>query len=180
MPHIKVEIKGVSAELVLGNYMPKDPTIYEDWQEFYRYDDLIHESQLLTEHVAEITIWKDNEELLKGRIPANQFKSEKSFCPAMEQNALYLRTECAENAVYICEFDTENFKLSKLLFNTQDYDCLFKVGNSFITSLSYDSKKHPLEWQSATPIGNICLLCKFENGYLVPTYDAVNKISSDK
>jgi len=27
-------------------------------------------------------------------------------------------------------------------------------------------------------VGNICVLCRFENGYLVPVYDAVNKIAS--
>jgi len=180
MAKIKIEIKGVGAELVLGNYMPKDPTIYKDWQEFYRYDDLIHESQLLSEHVNEILIIKDGEHFFSGQIQANQFKAEKSFCPAMEQNELYLRAECVENAVYACEFETKSFELSKLFFETQDYDTLFKVGKSFITSVLYENKKLELEWKNATPLGSICLLCKFENGYLVPIYDAINKVEAKK
>ena len=175
---IKLEIKGVSAELVLGNYMPKDPTIYEDWQEFFRYDDLIHESQLLSDYVNEITIWKNEAQIFKGKIPASQFKAAKSFSPAMEQNSLYLRAECAENAVYSAEFDVGDFDLNKLYFETQDYDSLFKVGKSFVTNILYKDKKIELEWKSAVSIGNICLLCKFENGYLTPLYDAVNKINA--
>jgi len=174
---IKLEIKGVSAELVLGNYMPKDPTIYENWQEFFRYDDLIHESQLLSDYVNEITIWKNDERIFKGKIPISQFKSQKSFSPVMEQNALYLRTECAENAVYSAEFDIDDFDLNKLYFETQDYDMFFKLGKAFITNILYNDKKFKLEWKEAVSIGNICLLCKFENGYLAPVYDAVNKIA---
>jgi len=33
-----------------------------------------------------------------------------------------------------------------------------------------------LEWVSAHPVGDICLLCRFDNGYLVPFYDAVKKL----
>lgn len=175
---IKLEIKGVGAELALGNYMPKDPTIYNDWQEFYHYDDLIHESQLLSDYVSEIVIWKDDKEFFKGKIPANQFKTQKSFSPAMEQDLLYLRTECAENAVFSAEFETTEFDKNKLFFETQDYDLLFKVGKSFITNIIYENRKIDLEWKSATPVGNICLLCKFNAGYLVPVYDAINKVNA--
>lgn len=172
---IKIELKGIAAELVLGNYMPKDRTIYENWEEFFHYNDLIHESQLLADYVNEVTIWKDDEQVFHGRIPASKFRPQKSFCPAMEQGSLYLRTECAENAVYSCEFEAEEFDIDKLFFETQDYDSLFRVGKSFITNVFYDGESKPLTWVSATPVGNICLLCSFEKGYLVPLYDAVNK-----
>ncbi|NDV46459.1 hypothetical protein D0T49_05315 [Paludibacter sp. 221] len=177
MQHIKIEIKGVSAELALGNYMPKDPTIYENWEDFYHYDDIIHESLLLSEYVNELTIFKDGEQTFKGHIPASQFKAQKSISPVMEQGSLYLRTECVENAVYTCEFDVEEFDITKLFFETQDYDSFFKVGKSFITNALYDGKVIKPEWQSAVPVGNICLLCRFENGYLIPQYDAVGKKS---
>lgn len=180
MGKIKIEIKGVSAELALGNYMPKDPTIYNDWQDFYHYADLIHESQLLSNYINEITIWKDDEEIFKGKIPLNQFKTQKSFCPAMEQNGFYLRTECVENAIYSGEFESNEFNLNKLFFETQDYDLLFKTGTAFITNILYENKKIELEWNNGQAIGNICLLCKFENGYLIPTYDAINKVESTK
>ena len=64
----------------------------------------------------------------------------------------------------------------KLLFETQDYDLLFKVGISFLSKIIYDNQELNLEWVSAKPVGNICLLCRAENGYLVPLYDAVRKI----
>lgn len=180
MSKIEIEIKGVSAELVLGNYMPKDPTIYENWEEFYHYDDLIHESQLLSDYVTEITILKDGEQAFKGNIPASKLNAQKSFIPVMQQGALYLRTECVENAVYRCEFETPDFELSKLSFETQDYDLLFKVGKSFIVCPVYDGKPLQLTWISATPVGNICLLCRCDNGYLIPVYDAINKIEAAK
>ncbi len=180
MERIEIEIKGVSAELVLGSYMPDDPTIYNEWQEFFRYDDLIHESQLLSDYVSEITIRKDGEQVFTGHIPSGKFKPRKSFMPAMEQGALYLRTECVENAEYRCEFETESFDLNKLFFDTQDYDLLFKVGKSFVTNPVYDNKPLELTWVSGKPVGNLCLLCRFDNGYLVPVYDAVNKVESKK
>ncbi|MEI8273627.1 MAG: hypothetical protein WCG08_13480, partial [Paludibacter sp.] len=90
---------------------------------------------------------------------------------------LYLRTECAEQAVYQCEFEAEQFDKMKLFFETQDYDLLFKVGNSFISKIIYEDKVLHLEWVSAKPVGNICLLCRAENGFLVPVYDAVGKIA---
>ena len=177
MSKIKIQISGVGAELVLGNYMPKDATIFNDWLEFYHFNDIIHETQLLAEHVSEITICQDEENVFKGKIPEIKFISQKSFSPVMVEHALYLRTECAEQAVYECEFETDNFDKNKLFFETQDYDLLFKVGKSFITNILYDHQSFPIEWVSAHPIGDICLLCRFENGYLVPVYDAVKKIA---
>ncbi len=177
---IEIEIKGISAEIVLGNYMPKDPAIYNDWQEFFHYNDLIHESQLLSEYVKEIIVRKNNTEIYKGKIPGHQFKQAKSFMPVMKQNSLYLRTECAEDAVYSCIFEAGSFDFSGLLFETQDYDTLFKVGKSFITRILYKDKRIKPEWKSATPVGNICVLCKYDNGYLIPVYDAVNKAEAEK
>lgn len=176
MPHIKIELKGVAAELVLGNYMPQDPTIYNNWQDFFRYDDLIHESQLLSEYVQELTVMEDDKELYRGGMPDGRFVAEKSYCPVLTQQALYLRTECAEQAVYACEFNMEEFDFNRLYFSTQDYDLLFRTGRSFIAHILYDGQEFTPEWQSATPIGNICLLCHADNGYLVPQYDAVNKV----
>lgn len=93
----------------------------------------------------------------------------------MVDRALYLRTECAEEAIYSCEFDTENFDLQLLTFETQDYDFLFKVGNAFLDKIFYNGLPLQAEWQSGKPVGNICLLCRCENGYLVPLFDAINK-----
>ena len=42
MSHITIQLSGIAAELVLGNYMPTDPTIMKNWEEFYHYNDLIH------------------------------------------------------------------------------------------------------------------------------------------
>ena len=175
MSKINIQLSGVAAELVLGNYMPKDLTIYNDWLEFYHFNDIIHETQLLTEYVTEIEIKQDEVIVFKGKIPDTNFIPVKSFSPVLIQQALYLRTECAENAVYQCEFEIENFDKDKLLFETQDYDLLFKVGKSFISKLIYDNTPQPLIWVSARPVGDICLLCRYVNGYLVPIYDAVHK-----
>ena len=65
----------------------------------------------------------------------------------------------------------------KLMFETQDYDLLFKVGSSFLSKVTYDAKELNPEWVSGKPVGNICLLCRAENGYLMPVYDAVRKIA---
>lgn len=176
MSKINIKLSGVAAELVLGNYMPKDATIFNDWQEFYHFNDLIHETQLLSEHVAEIEIQQNEEVVFKGKIPGTRLLPQKSSSPVLVQRALYLRTECAEQAFFQCEFETENFDKEKLYFETQDYDLLFKVGKSFIATVLYDKQSFPLEWVSAHPIGDICVLCRFENGYLVPVYDAVKKI----
>jgi hypothetical protein len=178
MSKIKIQISGVGAELVLGNYMPGDETIYNDWQEFFHFNDVIHESQLLSEHVSEIEIKQDELEIFKGKITDTQFQPQKSFSPVLVQLALYLRTECVEQSVFQCEFETENFDKNKLCFETQDYDLLFKVGRLFITGMVYDELPLSLEWVSAHPIGNICLLCRYENGHLVPVYDAIKKLAT--
>jgi hypothetical protein len=175
MSKINIQLSGVAAELVLGNYMPKDSTIYNDWMEFYHFNDIIHETQLLSEFVSEIEIKQDEVIVFKGKIPVVNFQHGKSFSPVLTQQALYLRTECAENAVYQCEFEIENFDKTKLLFETQDYDLLFKVGKSFISKIIYDQTPLSLVWVSAQPVGDICLLCRYVNGYLVPLYDAVHK-----
>jgi hypothetical protein len=177
MSKIKIQISGVGVEMVLGNYMPKDATIFNDWLEFYHFNDIIHETQLLAEYVSEIIISEDEVNVYKGKIPAIKFIPHKSFSPVMVEHALYLRTECAEQAVYACEFEIDNFDRNRLFFGTQDYDLLFKVGKSFITNVIYDNQSFQLEWVSAHPIGDICLLCRFEKGYLVPVYDAVKKIA---
>jgi len=176
MSKIKIQISGVGAELVLGNYMPGDATIFNDWQEFYHFNDLIHETQLLVEYVSEIEIKVDDLVLFRGKIPDTKFIPQKSCSPLMIEQGIYLRTECAENAVYQSEFEIESFDKNKLFFETQDYDLLFKVGNAFISHLIYDQVSYPLEWVSAHPVGDICLLCRFDNGYLVPFYDAVKKL----
>lgn len=177
MSKINIQISGVGAELVLGNYMPKDATIFNDWQEFYHFNDLIHETQLMAGYVSEIVIKQDDVVLFQGKIPDTKFFPRKSFSPVLVPQALYLRTECAEQAVYKCEFEMENFNKNNLFFETQDYDLLFKVGKSFIVGVLYERQTFPLEWVSAHPLGDICLLCRCENGYLVPVYDAVKKVA---
>ena len=56
MSKINIQLTGIAAELVLGNYMPKDSTIFNDWMEFYHFNDIIHETQLLTDYISEIEI----------------------------------------------------------------------------------------------------------------------------
>lgn len=177
MSKIKIRITGIGAELALGNYMPRDATIFNDWQEFFHFDDLIHETQLLTEYVAEIEIRQDDVVVFTGKIPDTKFQSQKSYSPVLVPQALYLRTECAEQAVYQCEFEMDDFDKNKLFFETQDYDLLFKVGKSFVIQVLYDHQPFPLEWISGKPVGNICLLCRFQDGYLVPVYDALKKMA---
>jgi len=177
MSTIQIILKGVAAELTLGSYMPKDATIFNSWEDFYHFNDLIHVSQLLAEHISEIEIKKNDEVIFTGKIPACQFKAQKSFSPALKDSTLYLRTECAEQAIYQCEFETEQFDKMKLMFETQDYDLLFKVGNCFLSRTIYDGKELNLDWVNGKPVGNICLLCRAENGYLVPVYDAVRKLT---
>lgn len=179
MSRIKIELTGVAAELVLGNYMPKDATIFNNWEEFYHFNNLIHESQLLMEHVSEIQIKQDDEVIFAGKIPAINIIAQKSCSPVLVQQSLYLRTECAEQAVYRCEFEAENFDKKNLFFETQDYGLLFKVGSSFLAKVIYKGTELEPEWISGKPVGNICLLCRFENGYLVPVYDAVNKLTTN-
>jgi len=178
MSTINIKLSGVGAELVLGNYMPKDATIFNDWLEFYHFNDLIHETQLLADYVSEIVIKQDDQIVFQGKIPGTKFIPQKSFSPVLVQQALYLRTECAERAEYECTFVTGNFDKNKLFFETQDYDLLFKVGKSFITGLLYDQQPFQLEWVRAHPVGDLCLLCRCENGFLVPVYDAVKKLGA--
>ena len=178
MSKISIQISGVAAELALGKYMPKDTTIFNNWEEFFHYNDLIHCSQLLTEHISEIQIKQDDAIVFTGQIPAQQLKPQKSSSPVLEQSSLYLRTECAEQAVYQCNFKIENFNKTKLFFETQDHDLLFKIGNSFLSKIIYDGKELDLEWLSGKPVGNICILCRFENGYLVPVFDAIKKVAA--
>ncbi len=178
MAKIQIRLTGVAAEIVLGNYMPKDTTIYNNWEDFYHFNDLIHESLLLGEYISEIQIREDGNLIFAGKIPEVHFKTQKSFIPVLSDGATYLRTECAEQeAVYKVEFETENFSRSKLFFETQDYDLLFKLGNSFLSAVLYDGVAYKPEWVSGKPAGNICLLCRCENGFLIPFYDAVNKKS---
>jgi hypothetical protein len=178
MPSIKIQISGVSAEIVLGNYIPTDQTIVKNWEEFYHYNDLIHQSQLLTDHLSFVEIFIDDISVFKGKIPNSNIIYQKSFSPALFNQSLYLRTECVEQSIFQCVFETANFDKSKLLFETQSYDMLFKVGSTFIAKMLYDGKELDLVWLSGKPIGNICVLCNCENGYLVPFYDAINKIKS--
>lgn len=177
MSLIQIQLTGVGAELTLGNYMPKDATIFNNWEDFYHYNDLIHESQLLADYISEIQIKQDDEMIFTGKIPPSQLKLQKSYSPVLKQKALYLRTECAEKAVFQCTLEVESFDKMKLTFETQDYDLLFKVGNSFLSKVKYDGLELNLDWISAKPVGNICVLCRFDNGYLVPVYDAVNKLA---
>ncbi len=175
MSKIRITIKGIAAELVLGNYLPSDKTIFENWEEFFHYNSVLHVTQLIADYISEIEILKDEVQLYKGKIPANQFVREKSFLPNMIPNGIYLRTECVENAVYSIETEIENFDLTKLKFSTQDYELLFKTANDFVSEMLYDNNKLDLTWVSAVPVGSICLLCGYQNGLLVPIYDAVTK-----
>lgn len=179
MQKITIQLTGVAAELALGNYMPKDATIFNNWEDFYHFNDLIHVSQLLTDHISEIQISCDGEVVFSGQISPAHIRPQKSISPVLQHRALYLRTECAEQAVYRCEFETESFDKNLLSFETQDYDHLFKVGKSFLNKVQYDGRELGTEWISGKPVGNICVLCRFENGYLVPLYDAVNKIGAE-
>lgn len=176
MSKIQITIKGIAAELVVGNYLPSDKTIFNYWEEFYNYNDVLHVSQLLSEHISEITVTVDGITLFTGKIPAEAFKKEKSFMPAMIENNVYLRTECVENAVFTSETEIDSFSIQKLRFQTQDYDLIFKTAKSFVTGVYYDDTKLDLTWTKGEPIGNICLLCGFQNGYLLPIYDAIKKV----
>lgn len=175
MSKIKINIQGVAAELSLGNYTPIDKTIFDNWEDFYKYNDVLHESQLVADHITEIEIWIDEKLHFKGKIPAKQFIAAKSFMPKMTEDSLYLRTECVENASYSVETEIDNFDMNKLTFTTQDYELIFKAAKEFVSSISYDNKKLELEWLKGEPLGNICLLCGYQNGYLLPIYDAIKK-----
>lgn len=175
-----ITIKGISAELVLGNYMPGDPTIMNNWEEFYRYDDLLHESCLLSDHISEITVETEGQQIFSGKSTLIPRIQQKSYSPAFVSGNIYLRAECAEQAVYTASVETESFEINQLSFLVQDFDLLFKVGKSFVSGLKYKDRTLELQWQNATPVGNICLLCGFENGFLVPYFDAIKKIYPPK
>lgn len=175
MSQVKITLKGVAAELVIGNYLPSDKTIFTNWEDFYHYNDILHTSQLIADHISEIEIVVDDTILYKAKIPAVQFRKEKSYLPNLIQDGVYLRTECIENAVYTVETEIENFDISKLTFSTQDYEQIFKTGNEFVTKVLYDSQSYELNWHSGVSVGNICLLCGFRNGFFVPMYDAISK-----
>ena len=73
MSKVRIEMSGVGAELVLGNYMPTDGTIMNNWEDFYLYNDLIHVSHLLSDYVNEINILVDEVLIYNGKIPAANF-----------------------------------------------------------------------------------------------------------
>ena len=79
MSHITIQLSGIAAELVLGNYMPTDPTIMKNWEEFYHYNDLIHTSQLLMQYINNIEVKVDDKTLYSGKIPASSIHAQKSF-----------------------------------------------------------------------------------------------------
>lgn len=178
MANIHIQISAVGVELVLGTYLPHDTFIFSDWQEFYRYNDIIHSAHIIADHVKNIKITVDGEVLYEGIIPHNQFVEQKSFSPFLVPESLYLRTECVEECVCSCTFESDIFELDKLLFETQDYDFLFKVSQKFINKITYNSVPLEFEWTAKKAIGNICLLCRYNAGYLHPLYDAVNKLST--
>jgi hypothetical protein len=178
MANIKIQLKGVGVELALGNYPKTDTKIFEEWTEFFNYNNLVHNSHLIVEHLSAVIITEDEIEVYNGKIKSFQLRHQKSHVPNFEQGGLYLRTECVEQAVYQCAFTTDRFDISKLIFETQDFDQLFKTGKSFLTNIHYQEQSLELEWISAEPIGNICLLCRYENAYLLPIYDAITKTTS--
>lgn len=181
MNKIRIEIDGVAAEIVLGNYMPTDTTIMNNWEDFYRYNDLIHKTLLLKDYISTFRVFINEQEIETVAQRKIKYEHAKTIVPFMVQDALYLRTECVEDAHFVCEFETEEeFDLSHLTANIQDYDSLFKVGNAFVEELQYKGSKINLEWQGGKPLGNICLLCGYQNGYLVPMYDAIKKVKNGK
>lgn len=175
MNKIQITIKGIGAELVLGNYLPADKTIFNNWEEFFHYNDVLHTSQLIADHITEIEIIVDGNVMHKGKIPARQFVKTKSFMPNMVENSVYLRTECIENATYKIEAEIENFNINNLQFLTQDYELIFKSAKEFISTIKYNDVDLQSNWVHGEPIGNICLLCGYQNGFLIPLYDAVTK-----
>jgi hypothetical protein len=180
MNKIGITIKGVAAELVLGNYMPTDSTIMNDWSEFYHYNDILHDSLLMMSHIKSVEIKCDNRVVYEGFISDNQISPQKSFLPALVHRALYLKTECIEEAAYVCELETDDFKVENLVFETQDFDQIFKVGKSFLANISYEGQSYKPEWVNGKPVGNLCLLCRYEDGYLIPIYDAIAKVENNR
>ena len=176
MSKINIQLTGIGAELVLGRYMPNDNTIFNDWRDFFHYNDLIHEAELISEHVSELLILQDEEVIFKGIIPETKFLPQKSFSPKFYPLAIYLKTECAEYAVYQYEFETDNFDPDKLFFEIQDYDSIFQLGRSYIANMLYDKQKLQLEWASGKRIGEACFICRRNEGNLEPIYDAIKKL----
>jgi|GEM_PF-682761 len=180
MSKFKIKIQGVAAELALGTYLPADKTIYNNWEDFYKYNDVLHTSQLIADYISEIEILENDNSIYKGKIPARQFVKEKSFLPNMIENGVYLRTECIENATYETELEISGFNITKLTFATQDYELIFRSAKEFVSKVLYDNMPLELTWVKGEPIGNICLLCGYRNGFLVPLYDAITKKYSTK
>ena len=178
MKRLVIEIKGVAAELVLGNYEPTDLTIMNDWAEFYHYNNVMHDSLLITSHVRDVKINWDGETVFQGLLPSNQVVCQQTMIPALIDQSLYLKTECVEEALYVCEFDIEEFHLADVIFETQDFDQLFKVGQDFLSVIRYENQIKKPEWVSGKPIGNLCLLCQFTGGYFIPKYDAIAKVAN--
>ena len=131
--------------------MPTDSTIQNNWEDFYHYNDLIHATQLITEHVSNIRIQKDDEVLFDGRIPYKALKPQKSFCPVMVQRALYLRTECAEEAVFEASFESEDFDISKSVSYTH-LDVYKRQGIHINEDTFYPETVHP-ETKKQVPDG---------------------------
>lgn len=172
---IKIQLKGVGVELALGEYPRTDTKIFEEWTEFFNYNNLVHTSHLMLNHLSEVIITDDDVQIYKGKLSDCKQSIQHSFEFPLEEGHLYLRTECVEQAVYQCEFTTDDFDSAKLVIEIQEYDHLFKTAKVFISNLLYEKELLNLDWVSADPIGNICLLCKYENAYLIPIYDAVTK-----
>lgn len=175
MALVEVTMKGVAAELVLGSYLPSDKTIFANWEDFYNYNNLLHETQLVSEYIEFLTVKVNGVQVYTGKVPANLLCVEKSFTPVLLPNTMYLRTECVERAEFVAKFDADDFNIQGLKFHVQEYDGLFKTASAFLSSISYESKQLELVWSKAQPIGNLCVLCGFSDGYLFPVYDAVNK-----
>lgn len=179
MNKIRIEIEGVAAEIVLGNYMPEDRTIINNWEDFYKFNDIIHQSLLLKDYISSFSIRVNGEKIEQMAQRKLRYTNAKSVVPFMHHDALYLRTECVENATFVCEFEcSSDFDIDLLGATVQDYDAIFKVSSSFIETLTYDGKVLDLQWQTGKALGNICLLCSYQNGFLVPIYDAVKKLDS--
>jgi hypothetical protein len=160
---VKIQLKGVGVELALGEYPKTDVKIFEEWTEFFNYNNLVHNSHLMLDHLSEVIITEDEILLYKGKLTSTKHSVQKNIEPLFDEGQLYLRTECVEQAVYQCEFTTNKFDITKLVIETQEYDHLFKTAKAFISNLLYDDELLKLEWLSADSIGNICMLCKYEN-----------------
>jgi hypothetical protein len=175
MSKIKIILEGVSAELVVGTYSISDTTIFNDWTEFYNYNDIFHSSLLLSSYIKTIKVICDEMLVFQGPIPYNLIHTQQTIFFSLRQGEDYLRTECIEEANFKCEFETESFNMQLLKFEIQDFGSIFKADKSFLSNISYQGVPQLTHWESAKPIGNICLLCRFNSGYMVPIYDAITK-----